>query len=239
MQYVLYRRLTIVPPAVALWFSNFTSAFKHRNLFVGINGFAEFECEGNEKSITKNTEINFNDLTDLFTYQVEKRMNFSYEGTGFLYIYFNMKNKKRFFEREGMYNKNSNIKDQSIDFLFCRRTEQYWTVYLLDKMEEQLQKLGYLLFNIFFPEEDICLPYIKLAVGQITFINTKKEEFIYKFNEIKRMYSKGSDLHIEHVNFQRTLFFFKSGNENVIPMLHLCNRQFFYKAMELLLGYKI
>ncbi|MCH6202178.1 hypothetical protein MMU07_21555, partial [Aquiflexum sp. LQ15W] len=50
---------------------------------------------------------------------------------------------------------------------------------------------------------------------------------------------KGNDLFIEHNNFQKTLFFFKSGNSDKIPMLNLCNRQYFFKAMEILLGYKI
>jgi hypothetical protein len=53
------------------------------------------------------------------------------------------------------------------------------------------------------------------------------------------MYSKGADLFIEHKNFEKKLFFFKSGNQDSIPLRMLCNRQFFYKAMELLLGYTI
>lgn len=95
------------------------------------------------------------------------------------------------------------------------------------------------MFNLYSHEKNIFSSYIKLGIGFITFLKSQNEEFTYKFNEIKRMYSKGNELHIQHNNFERKLFFFKSGNEDVIPMINLCNRQFFYKAMELLLGYKI
>ena len=87
-------------------------------------------------------------------------------------------------------------------------------------------------------ENNFFQPYIRLGVGYITFLKGD-ESFTYKFNEIKRMYSKGAELFIEHHNFEKKLFFFKSGNQNSIPLRNLCNIQFFFKAIELLLGYKI
>ncbi len=106
-------------------------------------------------------------------------------------------------------------------------------------METFIQKQGYIPFTLYSHVENTYSLYIKIGIGFITFIKGEKEEFTYKFNEIKRMYSKGANLHIEHTNFERTLYFFKSGNQDVIPMLNLCNSTFFYRAMELLLGYKI
>ena len=156
-----------------------------------------------------------------------------------LYVFLNTKDGNVAYVKEGTFDKKDEIKEQPFDLNFCRKVEQYWTIYLLDNMEQKLERDGHLLFNLYSHENNTYIPYIKLSVGQITFIKDGESEFTYKFNDIKRMYSKGSDLYIEHNNFQRTFYFFKSGNADKIPMLNLCNRQFFYKAMELLLGYKI
>ncbi|MDL2320247.1 DnaJ domain-containing protein [Alistipes sp. OttesenSCG-928-B03] len=229
----------VAPALLALFFAKAGNVFLHKNYFVGVNGFAEYECRDNKTNLTENIEVNFNDVTDLYVYQVERRLNYSYQGTDFLYMFLDTRTDKIPYAKEGSYNKKDDFKNQPVDLIFCRRIEQYWTIYLLDKMESILQEKGYVPFNIYIKDKNIYAPYIKLGIGYITFIKSDTDEFTYKFNEIKRMYSKGSELHIEHNNFQKKMFFFKSGNEDVIPMLHLCNRQFFYKAMELLLGYRI
>lgn len=229
----------VVPTAIALWIMNASNKFIHSNFFVGVNGFAEYKCVDNRNNITVDTEVNFNDITDVYLYQVEKKVNFNYQGTDFLYVFLNTNNGKIAYVKEGTFDKKTKIEDQGIELNFCRRVEQYWTIYLLDKMEKDIEQKGHIPFNLYSHESNSYTPYIKLGIGQITFIKKENEEFTYKFNDIKRMYSKGSDLFIEHKNFQKTFFFFKSGNEDKIPMLNLCNRQYFYKAMEILLGYKI
>ena len=229
----------VVPTAVALWIMNASNKFEHSNFFFGINGFAEYKCVDNRNNITIDTEVNFNDITDVYLYQVEKKVNFNYQGTDFLYVFLNTNNGKIAYVKEGTYDKKTKFEEQGVELNFCRKVEQYWTIYLLDRMEKDLEQKGYILFNLYSHEKNNYMPYIKLGIGQITFIKGESQEFTYKFNDIKRMYSKGSDLFIEHKNFQKTFFFFKSGNEDKIPMLNLCNRQFFYKAMEILLGYKI
>ena len=229
----------VVPTAIALWIMNASNKFEHSNFFVGINGFAEYRCVDNRSNITIDTEVNFNEITDVYLYQVEKKVNFNYQGTDFLYVFLNTNDGKVSYVTEGSFEKKTKFEEQGVELNFCRKVEQYWTIYLLDKMEKDLEHKGHILFNLYSHESNSYTPYIKLGIGQITFIKGENEEFTYKFNDIKRMYSKGSDLFIEHKNFQKTFFFFKSGNEDKIPMLNLCNRQFFYKAMEILLGYKI
>lgn len=228
-----------IPLILVAWITSLTNKFEHENLFVGVNGFAEFICKDRRDNITTSIEVNFNEVTDLYTYQVDKKVNFNYTGTDFLYVWLNTNNGKVHYNKTGTYDKKQDAKFHPIIFNFCKISEKYWTVYLLDKMEDELNKKGYIQFNLFNHERVAYSPYIKLGIGFITFIKSESEEFTYKFNEIKRMYSKGNELHIQHLNFEKKLFFFKSGNEDVIPMLNLCNRQFFYKAMELLLGYQI
>ena len=110
--------------------------------------------------------------------------------------------------------------------------EKYFTIYLLDNMEKELELKGYIEFIL-----SANVPYIQLGIGFITFLKDK-ETFTYYFKDIKRIYTQEMQLYIEHKNYQKILFF-KSGNQNSIPLELLCNRNFFYKAMEILLGYKI
>lgn len=229
----------LVPTAIAFLIMNSSNKFEHHNFFIGINGFSEYQCTDSRNNITIDTEVNFNEITDVYFYQVEKKINFNYQGTDFLYVFLNTNNGKIAYTKDGTYDKKTKIEEQPIGLNFCRKVEQYWTIYLLDKMEKDIEQKGHILFNLYSHESNLYSPYIKLGVGQITFIKGGKEEFTYTFNDIKKIYSKGSDLFIEHKNFQKTFFFFKSGNEDVIPMVNLCNRQYFYKAMEILLGYKI
>jgi hypothetical protein len=116
--------------------------------------------------------------------------------------------------------------------------EKSWTLYLLDNMESTLEKNGFLDFKLCQFDPFVCASYIRLGIGFITFLFNGKET-TYRFNEIKRIYTKGTDLFIEHDNFKKHLFISESGDKNYIPLLNLCNRQFFIKAIEILLGYSI
>jgi hypothetical protein len=117
--------------------------------------------------------------------------------------------------------------------------ERYWTIYLMDKMEAELEKNGFLKFNLVYTKDEkyYLAHYIELGIGYIKFI-TNKGEVKYNFNEIKKVYTKGSNLFIEHSNYEKKFYFFESGNKNGIPLTNLTNRQFFFRAMELLLGYR-
>ncbi len=111
--------------------------------------------------------------------------------------------------------------------------EKHWTIFLLDRMEKTIEENGYLEF-IILP----WTPFVRIGLGYITFLK-ENEKFTYKFDEISKIYIKGTDLYIEHKNFEKILFFFKSGNQNKIPLQMLCNRQFFFKALEILVGHKV
>lgn len=217
--------------------------FEHLNYFIGINGFAIFKCSGTKENIVQNNEINFNDVTDLITREIIKKVNFNYVNTEYQFIWMNTKSGKIVYHKNGTYSDEKNERTEINRFLYPEYTlnkeaEKYWTVYLLDKMESDLEKRGYLEFNLYSFENNTFTPYIRLGIGYITFLKGE-ENFTYKFNEIKKMYTKNADLFIEHHNFEKKLFFFKSGNQDSIPLRNVCNRQFFYKSIEILLGYKI
>ena len=227
------------PSLLLLWLRTAMNEFKHSNYYIAINGFAQFKCENNRENLVVNKEVNFNEMTDLYVHNTDVSRNYVYQHTNFIYICLNRDTKKLIFASTGECNKKMELKLQGADYNFCKLIDKYWTAYLLDKMELELQNKGFLVFSLYSHQKNVYQEYIKLGTGYITFIKPGGQEFTYKFNEINRIYSKNNELRIQHKNFERTLFFFKSGNEDVIPMLNLCNRQFFYRAVELLLGYSI
>jgi curved DNA-binding protein CbpA len=221
-------------PPTGFWGSLFGS-FKHYCSFMGVNGFAIYKISGNRKNISLAIEINFKNITDLLSVSVQKSLNFNYQNTNYGFEWsFNNKIVKDF---TGLYyEKNDNPgREQAFEYWTNKWAERYWTLYLLDNMESELDQKGYIEFRII--EGKGYKPYIKLGLGYITFLD-KKGEVTYNFNEIKKVYTKGTNLFIEHSNYEKKYIFFESGNKNGIPLMHLSNRQFFFRAMELLLGYK-
>lgn len=236
----LWGFIWLVVPTVGLgWLRSIGNTFKHSSNFIGVNGFAEYECEDSRQNMTSSVEVNFNDITDLFVRYEERKYNFNYQNTAYSFAWMNFKTGAIVYEGIGLhYEKDGNPpKEQFPKFWLNKEAEKYWTVYLLDKMESVLTNKGYIEFNLFAAEGVQNKPYIRIGIGYITFLKDDKT-FTYKFNEIKKIYTKGSDLFIEHLNYEKVLYFFKSGNADKIPLLNLCNRQFFFKSMEILLGYK-
>lgn len=216
-------------------------SFNHLNYYIGVNGFALFKCEGSTENVTSRQEVNFNDVTDLYTSQTINKRNFSYVDTTYQFVWMNTATSKIKFASAGSYNdeKGNPNKYAYSDYWMNKYAENYWTLYLLDKMESMLQKNGHILFRLYSIDKNLYQDYIKLGIGYITFIKPGGQEFTYKFNDIKKIYAKGGELRIQHKNFEKTLFFFKSGNDDVIPLTNLCNRQFFIKGIEILLGYTL
>ncbi|WP_184545161.1 J domain-containing protein [Mucilaginibacter sp. FT3.2] len=228
-----------VPSLGSLLLSAANNDFAHTNLYIGINGFAQFSFVDKRENLPIDLEVNFNEMTDFYSHYTEVKRNYVYQHTNFVYVCLNRVTGKLFLVREGDFKKTSDIKIQGVMLNFYRTIEKYWTVYLLDRLESDLQKDGHIIFSLYSHEKNAFQKYIKVGIGFITFIKPGGQEFTYKFNDIKKMYSKGGELRIQHKNFEKTMFFFKSGNEDVIPMINLCNRLFFYKAIEILLGYSI
>lgn len=246
---------------VALMIEGEFNIFFHKSFFVGTKGFAQFEISDFKKNITKQIEINFEEVSDLFVEQTDVHDSSDYyRETLYKYVFLKkerdyitldpsfksakkLTNLKRteVFLNEGNYDKEDKIKDLTEELIFCRKIEKYWTKYLIDSIDGKLKKDGYLLFRLYFGfyTDD----FIKLGVDGITFMktslfNSSYEEFTYSYKDIKQLYIKNNFLYIEHSNFERKFYFIKSGNSDQINLMLLCNRSFFFKALQRLSGFK-
>lgn len=238
---LVWMSLWLVVPSIGLGWLMTPMPFKAYENFIGINGFAEYECQRETSNFTKNIEINFTDITDLVSISRINKTNLTYTSTTYLYVW--LKNGKVELEVNKTHDSKEGDpdKDRYPEYWLHRVAEKYWTLYLMDNMESTLQKQGFLTFNIVKQENNGAYtlePYLRLGIGFIEFF-TEKGLVKYQFNDIKNIYSKGSTLYIEHNNFEKILYFFKSGNRNEIPLLNLSNRDFFFKSMEILLGYSL
>lgn len=228
----------VIPPALAILITKLLSSFSHVCSFIGVSGFAQYKCFKNRNSITDSFEINFNNLTDFIKISSINKNNFTYTGTTYTFVW--LKEDVVVKEVEGMlHDINGKPETTYPEFWLHEKAEKYWTIFLLDKMEKEIESNGYLTFSLYGYENYRYqkLPYIHLGVGYIKFISFK-EKITFNFNEIKNIYLKDSLLYIEHNNFEnKTLN--QSGNQAVIPLTNLSNIQFFLKALELLIGYRL
>lgn len=222
-------------------FSSNTNIYKFRNLnyYIGINGFAFFLSEGSASNVIQEFELNFKAITHLFTSEVEQYENFDYKGTDYSFTWLNIKSKKVLYQTKDSYWQKEGEPAKEVEpyYWMNRIAEKYWTVYLLDNIENELAKNGYLQFDIAVDDFTELIPYIKLEVGKVTFLNSNN--MTYNLSDIKKVYRKKQNLYFEHVNYGKKFVFFESGNKDFIPLNLMGNKLFFIKALELFLGFKI
>jgi hypothetical protein len=207
---------------------------KHTCSFMGVNGFAIYTVSENLDKVITAIEINFHDITDFISFLKQTNgSNYEYDYTsGWL------KNNKVVYESKLSYfdfgNGGTPNREKNIDYLSLKWAEKYWTLYLLDNMETTLENIGYIEFRL--ASENSSWPYVRIGNDFITFMNGK--HVTYKLNEIKRIYIEKNHLNIVHNNYVKKFFGSDIGNKDFIPLSMLLNKQFFFKVLDLLLGYK-
>lgn len=229
---------SIAPTLLSVWIANRLNRFTGECSFIGDNGFAIYKFETSLDNITESFEVNFDECSDLFTSSVIKKQNFSYVGTDFCFTWLNKNN--QLYEVDDTYNnKDGNPDEYPFSYYFMEKAERQWTLYNLQKMDAELAVNGFLEFRIIGKSSGswFNVPYIHLAPNSLTFFLDSKS-ITYEANDIKNIYAKNGTLHIEHSNFQKRFLFKNKGNTNEIPLSNLSNSKYFFKAMEILLGYQ-
>ena len=227
----------MAPFITGLWFAGKSIAREETNTYIGLNGFAGFKSIASGKLVTDSFELNFNGITDLLRATQVRKRNYNYVDTAYSYVWLN--NNRVIKEVTGHHkSQNGKPEKEKTDFWLNDFAERYWTCYLLDNMEKELENKSYIQFNLYDIRHNryIKVPYIHLGIGHITFL-TSRGQLKYAFNEIMNIYTKGTNLYIELSKKQNGSSNVDAGVK-VIPLLNLSNRQFFYRALEILLGYK-
>ena len=228
-----------VPNGISIWLASASSSFSGECSFIGSKGFAFYEFQDSTDNIVKSTEINFDNVTDLFTTSVVKKVNYSYSGTDFIFSWLN--DNKLLYEIEDTHsNKDNKPGEYPFNYYFMDKAERQWAFYLAQRIDSELAKNGCLEFPLIGADKDnkwFRVPYIKLEPNSITFYEGD-QSMTYQPKDIKRLYASNGNLHIEHQNYQKRFLFKNKGNTNTIPLANLSNTKFFFKAMEIMLGYQ-
>jgi curved DNA-binding protein CbpA len=162
--------------------------FLHNCSFIGINGFAEAEMYKNREQKAFKYEINFNEVKGVLVNITQNYRNFVYTNTSYSYLWFN-KNGDLIRQIESTYtNKNGNPEKYVSDFWTNNLAERYWSVYLLDMMENELRVNGYIDFYLVVLDKNkfVTVKFIELGIGYLKVIYSNRETR-YNFNEIKQI----------------------------------------------------
>jgi len=201
---------------------------------IGKDGFGIYEKKGDNNSLNDNlqiiTEIRYDECEFIFVDIVDIITNGFYTESTFLFDIITKEGFDSRFELSGDFNKKREIKKLPIEYLFGKKIEKHLTEYLMKGLIYSLDKGGHYDFRM--------LDYtIRLSKNSISFVKKKKEN-IYKFDEIKSVYSKGTKLYIEDKDFQKKIF--KTiGKRDKININLLVNKRLFLLAFSKYSGYNI
>lgn len=212
----------------------------HKNLYVGNNGFAEYHCSNGIDNIVLQREIVFTEITDFYFLYKEIYQDGKYQNTEYKFTFYNSNKTETVYKTKGSFIKQENQKMHPIDFLYCKKVERFWTLYLMNNMQSKMNSRGFIEFCLFVDDvlESGYRPYIRLYKDKIEVIRFDHSKVIYLLDEISELKMVETKLIIRHKNLKKT-FFGISGQEDIVPLLEMCNTYFFFHAMEELYGFDL
>ncbi len=230
----------VVPIIIALISANNSTKFKGVCNYIGTNGFAEYAFLNSPDNLTTNTELSFDNVTDILKGSVVKKRNFNYEGTDYFFLWLN--EGKEVHRLEDTHKNQHNLPDKyPFPYHFMSLAVSQWTKKLVEQIPEKLSKDGFLEFYLIGKKDErwFKIKHIRLGIGYIEFIFSDKT-VKYNHDEIKRMYFKDGSLYMEHKNYEKKFFgFVEKGNKNSIPLTNLSNQPYFFYAFEKMMGYSL
>jgi hypothetical protein len=201
--------------------------------YVGVNGFAmaTIEINNKNKKIVDTIVVPFESISALYFSNKEVKVSWRYDHSFIHFVCYDKEfnNLHHHFER---YNKNQDVAPYSLSFY--QKIEDVWTKYCLNKLEETIEKDGFVSFYQLDEEFKNLENVIKLTPHSIEF----QKGGSYQFTEIGRVYLKQEEVYFESIDFQKS-FFHSKGSIDYIALSRLGNRQFFITTLEILTGYKI
>ena len=115
--------------------------------FVGVNGIARVNCKGNRHKIDKREMFLFQDACDLRTSQTRMYHNGVYTGTTYSFIWSDPQGRKAF-KLNGFYMGEKKPPKPKDPFHFAESAETWWSVWLLNRAQEELERQGSIRFRL-------------------------------------------------------------------------------------------
>jgi len=156
-------------PLIAAIISWSTTGFDHQCTYIGELGVARYGCSGQRDHISDQKTLLFQWVTELRTSGVRRYRNGVYQGTDYTHTWSDAKGTAHF-ALAGTHSSENGLPAATDPYLFAHASEIAWSVYLLDRADEELNRAGYLNFNISGRD------YVRVAPNWIEFSFGGKQE---------------------------------------------------------------
>jgi hypothetical protein len=158
--------LTVIAGLVAGVVAWYFTRFDHTCSFVGSKGLVKYELMGDRTTLPTETFLMFTDAHSLYTKTTRNYTNGVYTGTEYNYKW--VKNSGNDFIISGTYKgENTPPKPQDL-WHFANVGESAWTQYLLENIDDQLAKDGYIEFAL-----SGALQAVRVGQGFLEFVSRK------------------------------------------------------------------
>jgi len=152
----------VVLGGLGLGIALLSTGFSHTCTYVGREGVANFMCEGNRDTLTRQEVFCFRDALELRTAQTRHYYNGAYTGTAYTFTWTDISGVVRF-AINGRYKNEKGLPQPTDKFHFAISAESAWTMYLIRQMEAQLQLGSAITFNISRDE------WVRVSPGHLRF----------------------------------------------------------------------
>ena len=154
----------IVAGTIAWYFTR----FNYTCSFVGIKGLARYDIAGSRSALPKESLLLFADTQNLYTRTTHNYTNGVYAGTSYSYRW--IKNSGGQYEIKGTHRGEKKAPKQQDIWHFADMGESAWTRHLLESIDDQLARDGYIEFPL-----TGNLEAVRIGNGFLEFVSSKND----------------------------------------------------------------
>lgn len=230
---VVIAGLFLTSSITALFYYRAKDSNKRIHYFLGVNGWAEYQYHSTRQHLLAETEINFNNIADIYIHEATKKLNKAEVAVEFVFRCFDISGNLIYAKEIS-----SDIKEKrekyNKEIQFCKKINENWTYYLLDHMEKSYSENGYIAFNMYSHALKMHLPYIKLNRRKLSISLQHGQALDFNLTQVKNIYLEQGIMHIEHFDTDKTAL-----KMSKFPLNNICNRLYFLQALKILTGYQL
>jgi hypothetical protein len=214
--------LGVASPFVAWW----ATRFRHTCSFVGEKGVARYTLKGYRGNTPAQEIFLFENALELRTGQTRQFVNGVYSGTDYHYKWSD-ETGRTVFKLSGRYHSKEGNPRQGDPYWLAAAAERAWSMFEVDRMQQQLERNGYVHFNLGGSN------FVRVGPGFFEF-SMKGEVARITTDEIKKLTLDQGHFHIHHKDAK---WFSRKGKFD-FPYAQMANARLFLFAIEKLCGYR-
>lgn len=223
---VVWQVLAFLGVLAVVWW---LTGFKHKVTYVGKEGVARLTCKGRTDRLVKSEVFRFEDAAALRTGQTRQYCNGVYTGTSYQFTWTDAAGRKRF-KLSGTYRGEKKPPKAKDPFHFAESAELAWSLYLLDRMQEELKRDGALRFPLGGAD------FVAVGPGFLV-LSRKGNQERWELDEIGGIIVNDGTLKIKRIDAKEG--WFSSQGVFQFPYQQMANARLFLLSINRLLGYAV